>query len=193
MMILIVTLFLQLVGPTGINFEHKSVYKAIRKKFHAEDPVIVPVHPSGSTLNSMKTGVLFAVSTKRTDTVGYVYIGRVQTCRAGGCSLNLSDESQTADFEYFDYFILFDTVGIIEHVKVYNYQASHGHEITVKGWLKQFQGYSGKDELRIGKNVDGISGATISVHGITYDIEEKTKLMHEYLKRKRSLISKSEN
>ncbi len=44
-----------------------------------------------------------------------------------------------------------------------------------KGWLKQFTGYDGSDTLEVGKNVDAISGATISVYGITLDVQMKTR------------------
>ena len=44
----------------------------------------------------------------------------------------------------------------------------------VKGWLNQFIGYDGTKTLRVGKEIDSISGATISAYGITTDIQQKT-------------------
>jgi FMN-binding domain len=105
-----------------------------------------------------------------------VYIGRVNSCRTGGCT---SSESENIDseYEFFDYFILFDPNGKVVSVRVFNYAATHGQEITVKGWLKQFYGYDGTKNLRVGKEIDSISGATISVYGIVEDIRLKTKLI----------------
>ncbi|NJM14384.1 MAG: hypothetical protein HC896_02520 [Bacteroidales bacterium] len=37
-------------------------------------------------------------------------MGRVNSCRAGGCSAPTND-APAADSEYFDYFILFDSSG----------------------------------------------------------------------------------
>lgn len=105
-----------------------------------------------------------------------VYIGRVNSCRTGGCS-SPQAEHKDSEFEFFDYFILFDPKGKIVSVRVFNYEATHGHEVTIKGWLKQFYGYDGTKNLRVGKEVDSISGATISVYGIVNDIRLKTVLL----------------
>ncbi len=79
--------------------------------------------------------------------------------------------------EYFDYLIVFDSGLSVQQVKIYNYQATHGQEVTNKGWLKQFQGYNGSRPLTVGKSIDAISGATVSVSEITSDIQEKTQLL----------------
>lgn len=84
--------------------------------------------------------------------------------------------------EYFDYCIYFDKDITVKTVKVTSYRATHGHEVTAKSWLKQFIGFSGKEELRPGKEIDAISGATISVYAITADIEHKTKVLKEFIK-----------
>ena len=110
--------------------------------------------------------------------IKYIYIGRVKTCRSGGCSIT-SNQSNNTESEFFDYFILYDSACTIQKVKIYNYQATHGQEVTAKSWLKQFLGYSGSEELTAGKNVDAISGATISVDAATFDIEHKTGLLRQ--------------
>ena len=107
-----------------------------------------------------------------------VYIGRVNCCRAGGCREQQNAGFET-DFEYFDYFILFDLQGKIISVRVYNYAATHGQEITAKGWLNQFTGFDGTRDLRIGKEIDSISGATISVHGLVADVKEKAAILRK--------------
>jgi Na+-translocating ferredoxin:NAD+ oxidoreductase RnfG subunit len=108
----------------------------------------------------------------------YIYLGRVNSCRSGGCSVETYKPEEEAG-EYFDYFILFDAACMIRQVRVYNYQATHGQEITAAGWLRQFIGYNGEKELNAGKNIDAISGATISVDGITHDIQDKTNLLKQ--------------
>ena len=108
----------------------------------------------------------------------YVYVGRVNSCRSGGCSVQ-TDKPEEQASEYFDYFILFDAGCMVRQIRVYNYQATHGQEITAAGWLRQFIGYNGEKELNAGKNIDAISGATISVEGITYDIQDKTNLLRQ--------------
>ena len=58
-------------------------------------------------------------------------------------------------------------------VRVFNYAATHGQEVSVKRWLDQFAGHDGAKPLRAGKEIDGISGATISVNAIVADVNEK--------------------
>ena len=108
---------------------------------------------------------------------GYVYIGRVECCRSGGCDTPKSDIALAS--EYFDYLIYFNTTLKVAAVKVYNYQATHGQEVTAKSWLKQFIGFDGTVNLEPGKDIDAISGATISVYAITADIEHKTRVLQK--------------
>jgi hypothetical protein len=79
----------------------------------------------------------------------------------------------------------------VELVKIFNYAATHGHEVSAKGWLKQFAGYNGSDTLQVGKNVDAISGATISVYGITLDVQMKTILLKNYLCKNKQIFEQS--
>ena len=102
--------------------------------------------------------------------IGYCYIGRVNSCRSGGCSIS-HDSTPAGAFEYFDYLISMDLNKEVKSVKVYNYQATHGQEVCSKGWLKQFIGYKGNTELVVGKDIDAIAGATISVYAITIGVE----------------------
>jgi len=122
-------------------------------------------------------GKFFKIMTTIKDfPLSYIYIGRVNSCRAGGCSIN-NTHSNDGPSEYFDYFMLFDKKLWVKFVKVYNYQATHGEEVTAAGWLRQFIGYDGSSSLKVGKEIDAISGATISANGITADIEYKSKLI----------------
>jgi Na+-translocating ferredoxin:NAD+ oxidoreductase RnfG subunit len=121
-----------------------------------------------------QSGKFYTISTTTvTQTAKYVYLGKVNTCRAGGCSIKREQPNDSSS-EFFEYFIVFDSTGTIRQVKIYNYQATHGHEITSKNWLKQFINYKGGENLLAGKNIDAISGATISVDAITFDIEYQT-------------------
>ncbi len=113
------------------------------------------------------------------DTLGFAYVGRVYSCRSGGCDVNLSEES--ASFEFFDYFFVANTEASILKVKVYNYQATHGHEVMGWGWLRQFVGYSGSSTLIYGKDIQAISGATISASVLTQRIQQDQKYLRDLL------------
>ncbi len=129
----------------------------------------------------MSEGSFYSVGDlEKSNGLYYVYVGKVNSCRAGGCSISTFNDDRT-DHEYFEYYVIYNAKMVVQHVRVFNYQASHGHEISSVGWLKQFRGYSGNESLAIGKQIDAISGATISVHAITNDIEVKTKLLRQIL------------
>ncbi|MCF8392078.1 MAG: FMN-binding protein, partial [Bacteroidales bacterium] len=88
--------------------------------------------------------------------------------------------SLRVESEYFDYFILFDAAKTVELVRVFNYQASHGQEVTAPGWLRQFVGYGGQEGLVVGREIDAISGATISADGITMDLQKRCRDIRKF-------------
>ncbi len=159
-------------GQSKIDYAHKSLKKEIEKTWNRDinDLIEIGVHAE-----LPYQGKFFKVP--GTDNK-IVYVGRVNSCRVGGCSI---DQDAYGPSEYFDYFIFYDEHANIELVKIFNYAATHGHEVMAKGWLKQFRGFNHQKELEVGKNIDSISGATISVHAITEDISEKTKMLISYI------------
>ncbi len=167
-------------GNSGeIDFEHRSLLKTLKKSNGSSDLEELHIPDSVAPMLN-EQGKYFRAGANVTDKkVAYAYVGRVHSCRSGGCSAP-GIEVNTG-FEYFDYFILYNPKGRIVQVKVYNYQATHGQEITIKGWLRQFKDYKVTDSLKVGKQIDGIAGATISVHAITEDIRQKTALLHEII------------
>ena len=167
-------LFSSSVFPTrGLDFEDKNLKKEIQKIGGSETTEMkeISIPDAGSV-----QGKFFAIF-DQDNLKKYIYVGRVNSCRAGGCSNPSLPASGLETSEYFDYLVVFDANMAVQQVKVYNYQATHGQEVTNKGWLRQFVGYDGFRQLSVGKNIDAISGATVSVQGITTDIQEKTLLL----------------
>ena len=154
----------------NIDFNHKKIKKFISKTYDIEAYKLNEISIEN---NQYLKGKFFRVESNGNFPY-IVYIGRVNSCRAGGCSI---DNNLVSDvYEYFDYVITFDENNMIKNLKVYNYQATHGQEITSKSWLKQFR-Y--KENFVVNKNIDAISGATISVYAITDDVNK----INNYLKR----------
>lgn len=168
-------------GRGDINYEHKSIQKTLVKTCQIQNPSLAELMLPDNLQGNLP-GKFFEVKHSNTDQNKlFLYIGRVNSCRAGGCSMPNNPAPQ-GNSEYFDYMVLFNQLGKVTMVKIFNYQATHGHEITAKGWLKQFIGYSPEsDRLEVGRNIDSISGATISVNGITQDISDKTQIINRYL------------
>lgn len=173
LMIIVTCSPLRAAGNDMLNYNSKKLIKTLDKIGDLGMSDFEEIKITDSTTTEV-SGKFFSYNEKlETSPYKYMYIGRVCSCRGGTCSVN-EDLS-----EYFDYLILFDTDKRVLQVKVYNYQASHGQEITGKGWLKQFVGYKGDKELEVNKEIDSISGATISTYAITEDISEKTRMLHE--------------
>jgi hypothetical protein len=167
-----------LAGYNQTNYTPKALFKEIKKISNCDKPTYEVLIINSNSTKSPLNGKYFKYN--NTLPIKYAYIGRVLTCRAHGCSSS-NKEKSTENAEYFDYFILFDSNGSILSVQIFNYEASHGQQITVKSWLKQFIGYNGSKELIVGKEIDAIAGATISAHNITYDISNKTTILKTHI------------
>lgn len=164
-------------GQGEIEYQNKTLKKALSKGGISGFSQIAEMSiPEFLEETHQIQGKFFEI-TSASEKYKYIFTGRVNSCRSGGCSVS-GQESKGGDHEYFDYFILFDKDKTVQIVKVFNYQATHGYEITARGWLKQFAGYDGTESLQVNKTVDAISGATISVHAITDDVKMKTDLLH---------------
>ncbi len=124
----------------------------------------------------IKNFSLFSIQ-HNNNTVGKAYIKRVISCRAGGCESKIDLENDASEF--FDYYAILSNAYSVMEIKVYNYEATHGEEVCSKAWLKQFRGYNGDKKLRYGKEIDAISGATISGIALTEDIEKTVKLLKQ--------------
>jgi hypothetical protein len=156
----------------------KSVQKGLKRFYQGNEevPSMVPwMVPDSLLAGQTLHGSFFHIA----DTLSqarYLYMGRVFSCRAEGCTAEQGVSQQEAS-EYFDYYLLFNDSCAVLHVEIYLYQATHGHGVTARRWLQQFAGYNGTQSLIPGKTVDGISGATISVNAITADIISTQQLV----------------
>lgn len=169
-----------LVAQVGFDYSPKILNSELIK-INTKEVTLVEMPLSEELTRTVQHGKYFVVSDPAPfSNVKYVYVGRVNTCRAGGCSISQHSAEQGAS-EYFDYFMFFNSFGVIQKVKVYNYQATHGQEITATNWLKQFKDYDAKKELVVGRNIDALSGATISVDATVFDIEHKTKILQRLI------------
>lgn len=179
--ILLIAINACLICQVSIDFCPKALKSELKKISGSDELEMKEITTAGNHAN--RWGKFFILPEPCT-TLGlkYLYVGRVNTCRTGGCSINTNNDLNQ-EKEFFDYYILFSTTGIVQKVKIFNYQSTHGQEVTATSWLKQFGNYDGRSELVVGKNIDAIAGATISVDATSFDIEDKTKLLLKILNR----------
>lgn len=184
--ILFIAIFLyntNIYSQNNIDYNHKSINKLLVKINKTEKNELLEIEILPSIIDETNlNGKYFEIKNSDSSSVKYIYIGRVNSCRVGGCSIS-REIKNNEEHEYFDYFIFYDRLLNVKLVKVFNYQASHGQEITAIGWLKQFIGYNVAEDLIVGKNIDAISGATISVYGITFDVQYKTELLSKVIEK----------
>lgn len=172
-----VTAHERILAQEPVDYAPKMLGKEIRQVFSIEDPVVAEIDTG---MAGPEMGKYFLLTDGKTAT-GYVYIGRIYSCRAGGCDLLTPDQASN-NSEYFDYFILFNPSGSIASVRVYNYHATHGQEVTAKSWLRKFQGYDAGYELSGKQSIDAIAGATVSSAGIISDVQIRTKYLRSLIR-----------
>ncbi len=154
-----------------------KVEKIARKSFKVEAVEISGFEKAVASKNLK--GNLFTIKNKDS-VLGHLVLRRVHGCKIGGCEANADNSAMAvyfsdfdeSNYETFDYLMILNAEKEIIKVQVIDYPGEHGYEVSSKRWLRQFQGYTGNQSLDYGKNVDAISGATISGNSITSDIKK---------------------
>lgn len=111
-------------------------------------------------------------SAERLDTPDRVYLVKKQDAILG----YLLTTSSKGRYDYFDYVVAYTPDFSVLGLSILIYRSSHGAAICQKGWLRQFEGYAG-EELRLGKEIDAVAGATISATSLLKDLERAHQLM----------------
>ena len=96
---------------------------------------------------------------------------QVRLVKQGGALLGyfLVDEV-VGKFERITYAVGINTDGSVRQVEVLSYRESHGHEIRLPAWRKQFVGKTASSPLQVGEDIANISGATLSCTHVTEGI-----------------------
>jgi Na+-translocating ferredoxin:NAD+ oxidoreductase RnfG subunit len=74
------------------------------------------------------------------------------------------------------FLVILNINGNIINSKVIKYREAYGGEVGNIRWLKQFINRNKNSRYNVGKDINGISGATISVKSITKGIQKITTL-----------------
>jgi len=136
----------------------KKVDKEIEKVFGANDFDLEPINLPNSLNAQLPAKITehnFFKLKKGSEVTGYIFVDNAP--------------SKTATF---DYLVVFDYSLSVVHSKVLIYREEYGGEIGSKRWLQQFIGKTGADRVDHETNIDGISGATISVRSMTNSMDK---------------------
>ena len=72
---------------------------------------------------------------------------------------------------YIDYSVALDAEGRVRHVEILQYRESYGGEVANRSWLAQFIGKGPGSSLEINRDIQNISGATLSSRHVTEGIK----------------------
>jgi Na+-translocating ferredoxin:NAD+ oxidoreductase RnfG subunit len=93
---------------------------------------------------------------------------QVRIAQRAGAALGFVVVDQViGKFELIDYAVGVGTDGAVKHVEVLSYRESHGHEIRLPAWRRQFVGKTVASPLHVGDDIANISGATLSCNHVT--------------------------
>ncbi len=73
--------------------------------------------------------------------------------------------------EAITYALALDTAGAVISLEVLDYRESHGSEVRMPAWRKQFVGKTAADAAALGREVKIISGATLSCRHLTEGVQ----------------------
>ena len=74
------------------------------------------------------------------------------------------------------FLVILNNEGSILFTKVIKYREAYGSEVCNKNWLAQFTHFSETTDFKVEKDINGISGATISVNSLSKGINKMTVL-----------------
>lgn len=93
---------------------------------------------------------------------------QLQAARRAGKSLGwMVVDEVIGKFERITYAVALNLDGSVRQVEVLSYRESHGHEIRLPAWRKQFVGKTAANPIRVGDDIANISGATLSCTHVT--------------------------
>lgn len=92
----------------------------------------------------------------------------VQVARKGAAVLGyVAFDEVVGKFELISYAVGLGTDGSVRQVEILAYRESHGGEIRLPAWRRQFVGKTAASPLRVGEDIANLSGATLSCTHVT--------------------------
>ncbi|MDC8773467.1 FMN-binding protein [Roseateles albus] len=90
-------------------------------------------------------------------------------------------------YEMISYAVGVGQDGRLRGIEILSYRESHGHEIRLPAWRKQFVGKTAAAPLQVGEDIANISGATLSCSHVTDGVKRIVSVLD--LARRQGLLS----
>ncbi len=88
--------------------------------------------------------------------------------------------------ELITYALVVDNIGVIKGVEILEYLETYGGQVKQAQWRQQFYNKAlNNSPLKLGKDIDGVSGATLSCRNVTDGIR-KLLIINDYLNKNSS-------
>ena len=88
-------------------------------------------------------------------------------------------DREIGQHEYIDFATFFDCDGRVTRVEVVAYREPYGDGIRSQRFRSQFVGKSAESRMRAGKDIDVISGATLSAQAMAKAVKRASVLLHD--------------
>lgn len=158
-----------LISAIAISFTSDSSYYSVTQKKADkslaklwEDKVInlsiIELSPNKMTELGIKRIELYKIQDQHKNKLGYVYFTEAPSKMMNFIHMTIFDENLK-----------------VHNVDVLRYPENYGSEICSKRFLKQFIGKYNGEDCEYSKNIDGISGATISSKSIILSVKKQSK------------------
>ncbi|MEP7042645.1 MAG: FMN-binding protein [Dokdonella sp.] len=84
--------------------------------------------------------------------------------------------------ELITYALALDSAGTVKSLEILDYRETHGGEVRLPAWRKQFVGKTAQEPVRIDNDIKNISGATLSSRHITEGVHRLLQLHERVLR-----------
>ena len=84
--------------------------------------------------------------------------------------------------EPIDYAVRFSTAGAVERIEILEYREAYGDEVRGERFRAQFKGKTASDPIVAGKDIDIVSGASISSRSVALGVKRDTLVLTAALK-----------
>ena len=128
-----------------------------------QNPAPPPAKLSASIARVFGPGT--RVDTLRLDTSAVLRVSRADSLLGFAQVGNVLGKDQPITF-----LVAIDPADRLKDVDILVYREPYGGEVAYEPWRRQFWGKTTGDSLRVGREIRGISGATISVHAVTLGV-----------------------
>lgn len=84
--------------------------------------------------------------------------------------------------ELITYALALDTTGAVRSLEILEYRETHGAEIRLAAWRKQFVGKTAQEPVQLDRDIKNISGATLSSRHVTEGVHRLLQLYERSLR-----------